>query len=79
VESLLRELDLDDIPVLRVLNKADLLPAEHASDLALQFDAVIVSAVEKRGFDDLIAAAEEKLGRGLKPEHSPAAHEFVQH
>jgi GTP-binding protein HflX len=78
VEALLRELDLGDIPILRVLNKVDLLDDDHVADLARRFDAVTVSAAERTGLSDLIAAAEERLGVQLRddaryPHHAPLA------
>jgi len=67
VETLLGELDLAEIPVLRVLNKVDLLPAEHVADLARRLDAVTVSAAKRTGLPELIAAAEQRLGVELRP------------
>ena len=66
VESLLRELDLGHIPLLRVLNKSDLLDDENVAALARRFEAVAVSAAERRGLGALIAAAEERLGVRLR-------------
>jgi len=63
VEKLIDDLDLEEIDVLVVLNKVDLLPDARAAALEKRFDGVAVSAVERRGFDRLIAAAEERLGR----------------
>ena len=65
VESLLAELEIPDVPILRVLNKIDLLPDGHAEDLARRFEAVAVSAVGRRGLEALIEAAEKRLG--LRP------------
>ena len=69
-----RDLDLEDIPVLRVLNKVDLVPDGHIHDLARRFDAVAVSAEQRVGFTELIAAAEERLGMRLRQRgrYSPA-------
>ncbi len=74
VEGLLRELELAEIPVLRVLNKVDLVPEGHVADLARRFDAVAVSAEQRAGLADLIAAAEERLGMRLRHRdgYSPA-------
>ncbi len=66
VETLLRDLGLADIPVLRVLNKIDLVPEGHVADLARRFDAVAVSAERRQGLTELIAAAEERLGLRLR-------------
>lgn len=62
VVKLLEELDLAEIPRLLVLNKADLLPGEQAQDLAQRLGGVAVSALKRRGLEDLIHAAEEALG-----------------
>ena len=65
VEALIRELELPDIPMLRVLNKSDLLTDDERSGLATRFEAVPVSALDRSGLEDLIGAAEERLnGRG---------------
>ncbi len=64
VERLLGELELDAIPRLLVLNKADLLPAAEVAALAERFRGVAVSAARRRGLRRLIAAAEQALGDG---------------
>ncbi|MCG8455262.1 MAG: GTPase HflX [Holophagales bacterium] len=61
VESLLDELGLAAIPRLLVLNKTDLLPPVQAEALARRLGGVLVSARERRGMGDLIAAAEGAL------------------
>jgi GTP-binding protein HflX len=66
VEGLLSELGLADLPRLRVLNKADLLPPGEAAALARRHDGVVVSARTRAGLADLVRAAEERLGR-LRP------------
>jgi GTP-binding protein HflX len=63
VEKLVEELELAEIDVLVVLNKADLVSPEHARALAERFDGVAVSALRRQGFDELIQAADERLGR----------------
>ncbi|HEX4955212.1 MAG TPA: GTPase HflX [Thermoanaerobaculia bacterium] len=62
VEELLAELELGGKPMLRVLNKVDLLPPETVEALARRFEAVPVSAVARMGLRELIATAEERLG-----------------
>jgi len=64
VERLLGELHLGSAPVLRVLNKVDLLPPDQSAGLARRFEAVAVSAERRLGLDELITAAEHKLGSG---------------
>ena len=61
VTSLLDDLDLAEIPRLVVINKADLLPPGHAQALAARYDGVAVSALKRKGFEELIAAAEARL------------------
>jgi GTPase len=64
VDQVLRDLELDELPRLVVLNKIDLVPAETAEQLRQRFDGVTVSARTGEGLDRLIAAAEERLGTG---------------
>ena len=63
VEALLEELELADLTRLVVLNKVDLLSGSQAEALAARLDGVAVSALKRRGFDELIAAAEDRLPR----------------
>ena len=63
VQKLLVDLELDDIPRLLVLNKADLAPPGQAETLAQRFGGVAVSALDKKTLPPLITAAEEALGR----------------
>ncbi|HJX26407.1 MAG TPA: GTPase HflX, partial [Thermoanaerobaculia bacterium] len=63
VEKILQDLHLDDSPRLVVLNKADLVEPEVVRGHAERYEAVVVSAVKRQGFADLIHAAEERLGR----------------
>jgi len=77
VEKLVTELELAEIDALVVLNKTDLVPAERVRALATRFDGVAVSALRRQGFEDLIHAAEERLGRrrpllaAAEPERHP--------
>jgi GTPase len=73
VERVLSSLDVSGTPRLLVYNKADRL-ADGARTLAVQHDAVAVSAVTREGFRDLIARCEEilwKRGRVLAPGAQP--------
>ncbi len=63
VETLLVDLELDAIPRLVVLNKADLLPATEVEALTERHQGVAVSASRRQGLKRLIAAVEEALGR----------------
>ncbi|HKP58985.1 MAG TPA: GTPase HflX [Polyangiales bacterium] len=52
-QELLQELELAAVPRLVVLNKADRLPAEEAQHLALRYDAVAVSALDRQTLEPL--------------------------
>ncbi|HVS62417.1 MAG TPA: GTPase HflX [Thermoanaerobaculia bacterium] len=75
VDRVLDDLELGEIPVLLVLNKIDLIPAEEAEKLSSRFDGVAVSAKRGAGLEALVAAAEARLGRGrpLVPSHQESA------
>ena len=62
VESLLCDLKLSDIPILRVLNKIDLVPEDQADNLVRRFAATAVSAVDRSGLEMLVNTAEKHLG-----------------
>ena len=64
VDALLVDLELDSIPRLVVLNKADLLPPADVAALVARHRGVAVSAARRQGLNELIAAVEEALGRG---------------
>jgi GTP-binding protein HflX len=64
VEKLVADLGLGDLERLMVLNKADLVPDAQLAALAHRLNGVAVSALRRRGFEDLIRAAEDRLGRG---------------
>ena len=66
VEKQLRELDLDKIPCLRVLNKIDLIAEETAAILRREYQAVSLCALDADTFKPFINAAQETIGR-----HSP--------
>ena len=61
VEKLLRDLDLPEIPILRVLNKIDRADPAEVTDLARRHAAVPISATQRTGLADLITAAEQRL------------------
>ncbi len=54
VEELLRELELDPLPCLRVLNKIDLIAPQMVEPLAREMDAVPLSALDARTLDPLL-------------------------
>ena len=79
VDRLLEELELQEIPRLLVLNKADLLEPDRAAQLAKLYHGVAVSAVTRQGLGDLIAAAEDAVGRGrLLEDYDEAAEEMAE-
>jgi GTP-binding protein HflX len=61
VDRLLAELDLAEIPVLMVLNKADLVPANELPGLCARYRGVAVSSLRREGLTELIAVAEARL------------------
>ena len=61
VDRLLADLDLAEVPVLMVLNKADLLPPSEQQGLVDRYHGVAVSALHRKGMQDLIEAAEARL------------------
>ena len=63
VQSLLEQLELAEVPLLMVLNKADLVPARELDGLVRRHEAVAVSAVRRTGLDELIRVAAERLER----------------
>ena len=63
VDRLLGELELADIPRLLLLNKADLVGADQLAALVRRHDGLAVSARERRGMAELVAAAAARLGR----------------
>jgi GTP-binding protein HflX len=63
VESVLAELEVEDKPVLQVLNKIDLLPKAERAELAASAGdhSVLVSGMERIGLDDLLLAIDRAL------------------
>ncbi len=62
VENLLAGLDLVRKPLLRVLNKIDLVEDQQAAVLSRRFEAVPVSALNPDTFYPLILAIQQRLG-----------------
>ncbi len=60
VERILLELGLEGIPRLLVLNKIDLLPAAEGAALCRRFGALPVSALDRKSFEPLMKAMEER-------------------
>jgi GTP-binding protein HflX len=61
VGRVLADLDLNAIPRLIVMNKADVVEASVMEGLCARHDAVAVSALKREGLDKLIKAAEELI------------------
>jgi GTP-binding protein HflX len=61
VEKILGSLDLSDRPRLKVWNKVDRLSAEQIDTLLRAHGGVAVSAIDRRGFDELLEKAETTL------------------
>ncbi len=73
VESILTEMKLQDVPMLLVLNKGDLLDVDTQQALAREFDALVVSAVKGEGLRELKSAIKANLEKASLQESSPVA------
>ncbi|NOQ66044.1 MAG: GTPase HflX [Desulfobacterales bacterium] len=69
VEKQLRELDLDKIPCLRVLNKIDLVGKDFAERQCREYRAVPLSALNAKTFGPFFDAAQKTIGRLEKSEN----------
>lgn len=54
VDQIISQMELEDIPQIIVLNKADLVSAQVAESLQIEYDAILVSAATKSGFNLLL-------------------------
>ena len=63
VDQVLEELGLQDVPVLRVLNKIDVADPEQLNQARHDVGGVLVSAVTREGLDDLMKGLEQHLWR----------------
>jgi len=72
VEDLLRDLQLSQIPLIRVFNKADLVAREYAQAQCSRYQAVPVCAFQKETFGEFLGMIEEFLGN-LNP-HGKQGH-----
>jgi GTP-binding protein HflX len=61
VERILQDLELGRIPRLRVFNKVDLVPEEEIAPLCRRFDAIPVSARNRRTFEPLLVELERRF------------------
>jgi GTP-binding protein HflX len=63
VEKILLDLNLDDIPLIRVLNKMDLVDKATTQKLSRDFDATAISAKEKSTMMPLIRKMKRSIHR----------------
>lgn len=61
VESVLKDLEVKDTPQIRVMNKLDLLPQAQRESLASDDATVYISAANKLGLDQLLAAIDKRM------------------
>ena len=66
VNGLLDDLGAQRMPVLKVLNKADLVSDEEMTGLVVRHDAVAISATRRTGLDRLLREAERRIN-GRRP------------
>ena len=67
VEAILKQLGLEDKPILRILNKTDLIEPHEAIELARQYDGIAISAKYRSSTMPLI----EKIQAFYIKNHSP--------
>ena len=60
VDRILQDLDLHEIPRLLVFNKIDLIPDEEIAPLCRRYEAIAVSARQRKTFVDLLGEMEER-------------------
>ena len=61
VDKILDEMNLAQVPVVLVLNKSDLVSEERAEELQRETGAVLVSAIEGRGLNQVLERVEWEL------------------
>jgi GTP-binding protein HflX len=66
VERILADLNLDALPVVRVLNKRDMVDPETAEALERSLDGVAVSARQRETLDPLVSRLEDLLQGALR-------------
>jgi len=72
VREVLEQLGLDRLPMLRVLNKIDLVPEDEREILAQRWDATLVSATTRFGLGDLMKRLETVMWREERRELKPS-------
>ena len=63
VEQILVDLDLHQIPIIRVLNKQDLVEAEFGSHAAEALDAILISAKTRSSLKPLVKCLADSIAR----------------
>jgi len=66
VEELLKELELDRIPCLKVFNKVDLVNRDDACGLARQENAVLISALDPSTFETFFKRAQQMIAKKIQ-------------
>ncbi len=61
VDRILRDLDLDHVPRLLVFNKTDLTPPDEIAPVCRRFEAIPVSAKNRKSFGPLLTELEERF------------------
>jgi GTP-binding protein HflX len=61
VEKVLKDLEVQNTPQIRVMNKIDLMPEAQRRSLASTGSVVYISAARHLGLDDLLAAIDERM------------------
>jgi GTP-binding protein HflX len=73
VENLIQELDLGEIPLVRVFNKCDLIGNELASLISYDYNGIAISAKNPKTFAPLIREMEELILKLVEDgDHRPA-------
>jgi GTPase len=70
VNRVLTDLDLNSIPRLVVMNKADMVEPSILEELCLRHEAIAVSALKRDGLDRLVLTAEKAFANHRKFSHS---------
>ncbi|MFZ5775582.1 MAG: GTPase HflX [Thermodesulfobacteriota bacterium] len=73
VDSLLRELDLDDLPCLKVFNKIDRVSEEEVAEQLRQYDGVAISALDPATFGPFLARTQALVRRQWRALENRAA------
>ncbi len=71
VEKLLEKLNLTGIPMIRVFNKKDLMPADTVANLCAAHQGIAVSAIDSKTFPPLIKRMEDEILLTLADESDP--------